>query len=364
MKPSSPTTSERDVVLFHDGGKLGQKTAARLKQAFEIAGVDPTDPKAPRVAANAAVVALTKFPSSLLPALTDALGAFTSAPVFVFATHNAEYIDRARALGGVIFVEPLDEMALLRCVRDAANAAVERTWSTLNPAEAKALKTSLSSFRELIKTSAKGERMPLPQVNAACDTIQESLEESCLDRWLESLKHHHDISFRHSMFVCGSLAYFSHAIGIRGEDLKELTLGGFLHDAGKAKIPLAILDKAQKLDDEEWAVMRTHPEHSRSILMAEDGLTPDIVAMAVSHHERLDGGGYPDGLSGADLNDFVRLVSITDVFSALTEPRPYKEPMSREAALDLMATFNGHLDQDLVRKFREYVLDSAVTVAA
>lgn len=364
MKPLPPTPSERDVVLFHDGGKIGQRTAARLKQGFEIAGVDLGDAKAQRITANAAVIALTKFPSSLIPALTEALATFATAPVFVFGTHNAEYIDRAQALGGAVIVEPLDEIALLRDVRNAVNTAVERSWSELKPVEAKALKTSLSCFRNLIECSAKGERMPLPQVNAACDTIQESLEESSLDRWLESLKHHHDISFRHSMFVCGSLAYFSHAIGIRGEDLKELTLGGFLHDAGKAKIPLAILDKAQKLDDDEWAVMRKHPEFSRAILMAEDGLTPDIVAMAVSHHERLDGGGYPDGLGGAELNDFVRLVSITDVFSALTEPRPYKEPMSREAALDLMASFDGHLDQDLVRKFREYVLDSAVTVAA
>lgn len=178
-----------------------------------------------------------------------------------------------------------------------------------------------------------------------------------LNEWIDALDRHHNYSFRHSMFVCGSLTYFAHSLGIRGADLELLTVGGLLHDIGKSSIPNAILDKPGKLDDEEWEAMKKHPEYSRTILLNEQNLDKIIVTMAASHHERLDGTGYPDGLSGPSIADYVRLTAIADVYSALIDKRAYKGSMSSEDALDLMGKFEGHLDPDLLRSFREFVLD-------
>jgi len=136
-----------------------------------------------------------------------------------------------------------------------------------------------------------------------------------------------------------------------------LTVGGLLHDIGKAKIPLEILDKPGKLDEREWQTMKLHPVYSNDILADESGLDAELVAMAVSHHERIDGAGYPNALSGAQINDPVRLTAIADVYSALIDKRAYKGSMTSEAALDLMGSFDGHLDMDLLRSFRSFVLD-------
>jgi len=136
-----------------------------------------------------------------------------------------------------------------------------------------------------------------------------------------------------------------------------LTVGGLLHDIGKAKIPLEILDKPGKLDEREWQTMKLHPVYSNDILADESGLDAELVAMAVSHHERIDGAGYPNALSGAQKNDPVRLTANADVYSALIDKRAYKGSMTSEAALDLMGSFDGHLDMDLLRSFRSFVLD-------
>ena len=79
--------------------------------------------------------------------------------------------------------------------------------------------------------------------------------------------------------------------------------------------------------------------------------------MAVHHHEKLDGNGYPDGLAGAQISDHVRLMAIADVYSALIDKRSYKEAMGHEEALDLMLEFEGHLDMDLLSAFRGFLLD-------
>jgi HD-GYP domain-containing protein (c-di-GMP phosphodiesterase class II) len=267
-------------------------------------------------------------------------------------------MDCAANLGAEAFVAPFDYTAICAAVRRASIEAVEASWSALSPAETQALTASADSFKSCFLATARGEKMPLAGVYSACDSIQDSFGVSNVGRWLDSLRQHHDSTFRHSMFVCGSLSHFANAIGINGVDLKELTLGGFLHDAGKARVPLEILDKPGKLNDAEWAEMRNHAAYSREILLAENDLSPQIVEMAVHHHERLDGTGYPDGLKGAQNTDAVRLTAIADVFSALVEPRAYKEEITPEKALDMMASFDGHLDPALLKSFREFMLDN------
>ena len=84
------------------------------------------------------------------------------------------------------------------------------------------------------------------------------------------------------MYVCGSLTYFAHAIGIRGADLELLTVGGLLHDIGKSNVPAEILDKLGKLDDREWELMKKHPVYSREILLREQNMDKIIVSMAVA----------------------------------------------------------------------------------
>ncbi|NNE84586.1 MAG: HD domain-containing protein [Alphaproteobacteria bacterium] len=279
--------------------------------------------------------------------------------LFVLPTHNSDSISQLHHLTTADhFVLPLDAEQFRTATKSALNRSVEKTWSALEPVKQKALKSAVVSFGKCFDQVANGEPIPLDDIKDSCQHICDAAELGGLDNWINALDDHHDYSFRHSMFVCGSLTYFAHAMGICGAELDQLTLGGLLHDIGKSRIPLEILDKPGKLDDREWVIMKQHPVYSQEILDRENDFDANLIAMAVYHHEKLDGSGYPDGLSGAKINDHIRLTAIADVYSALIDKRSYKGSMTSEAALEMMGGFKGHLDMDLVREFRSFTLDN------
>jgi putative nucleotidyltransferase with HDIG domain len=121
-------------------------------------------------------------------------------------------------------------------------------------------------------------------------------------------------------------------LGYGGEELEAIEIGALLHDIGKIGIAEAILHKQGPLDDEEWTVMRTHPVVSDFIL-AELDLDPIVRQCARSSHERVDGRGYPDGLSGEEVPLPARIVFVADAFDAITSDRPYRRGRSTAAAL-------------------------------
>lgn len=117
-------------------------------------------------------------------------------------------------------------------------------------------------------------------------------------------------------------------------------LGGFLHDLGKIGVPDAILRKPDKLTEEEYAVMKTHPSIGARALAAHplSKLVRDAVHL---HHERPDGHGYPFGLSGNDIPLTARIVGVADAYDAMTSYRPYRAAMSQDEALGILARFRG-----------------------
>lgn len=168
---------------------------------------------------------------------------------------------------------------------------------------------------------------------------------------MSAIRTHHNYTYRHSMMVSGYLISFALLLGIRGQDLQNIAVGGILHDIGKALIPLGILDKPGPLNQEEWQEMRKHPTHSRKNMMGSD-CHPSVIDGCVHHHEKLDGTGYPEGLKGDEISDIARMVAIADVFSGLTEKRSYKPSLSNKKAFDIMLSMDGHLDLDLVSAFK------------
>jgi len=251
---------------------------------------------------------------------------------------------------------PVDGDGLRAAVKQAINRQTEKQWAGLDPTTEAALKKSLACFESCFNRVRRGEPLPIDDIYQSSRLIRDAACLGAFETWIEALANHHNYSFRHSMFVCGTLTCFAHSIGIGSSDLERLAVGGFMHDIGKSRIPVEILDKPGKLDDADWRIMRNHPNDSREILLHELDLEPDTIAMAVHHHEKLNGTGYPDGLSGAQINDCTRLIAIADVYSALIDKRSYKSAMTNEQALDLMATFEGHLDMDLFRAFKNFAL--------
>ena len=160
----------------------------------------------------------------------------------------------------------------------------------------------------------------------------------------------------HSVNVCIFSLAFGRHLGLSQEELTELGMGALLHDVGKTRVPLEILNKPGRLTDAEFTEMKRHPTLGYEMLGGLEGVGERARAVAHAHHERHDGGGYPRGLRGREIGLFPRIVSIVDVYDAVTSPRVYHDPISAHHALQkLYAGREADFDRRLVDKFIQCV---------
>jgi HD-GYP domain-containing protein (c-di-GMP phosphodiesterase class II) len=140
----------------------------------------------------------------------------------------------------------------------------------------------------------------------------------------------------HSARVADYAERLGERLGVLPSRLRRLRRAATLHDIGKLGVSSAILEKPSKLDEAEWAAMRTHASHTQAIL-GRIGALADLAPIAASHHERLDGKGYPLGLEASALGRETRIITLCDFYDALTADRPYRAAMPTERALAVMA---------------------------
>ena len=142
-------------------------------------------------------------------------------------------------------------------------------------------------------------------------------------------------------------------LGLPGDEVRHVELGALLHDIGKIRIPESILLKAGPLTDEQWEVMRSHPEVGERILAPMQSLE-DVLPIVRSSHERWDGTGYPDGLAGEAIPLGARIVAVCDAYHAMVEDRPYRKALSRGDAIEEMRNAGGsQFDPDCVNALLE-----------
>jgi len=146
----------------------------------------------------------------------------------------------------------------------------------------------------------------------------------------------------------------------RGPTLDEIEFGAHVHDIGKYVISKSILLKPGPLDEEERQVMFLHPAYGAQILAGLPQLTPHILQTVLYHHERWDGGGYPEGIAGARIPVAARVVAVADVYTSLRARRSYKPTLTRAEAYALLGEMAGReLDPDIVYEFLKFVRGQA-----
>lgn len=156
----------------------------------------------------------------------------------------------------------------------------------------------------------------------------------------------------HSVNVSVLMTILAKHMLLERELIHELATGALLHDIGKIKIDDAVLHKPGKLTPQEMKQMRTHVEHSKTILEQAGGLSEVSIDIASNHHERLDGGGYPKGKTADELSQYAKMISIIDAYDAMTADRCYKEGMNPiNAFKKLMKDAGNAFDATLVQKF-------------
>ena len=159
-------------------------------------------------------------------------------------------------------------------------------------------------------------------------------------------------TFQHSVSVAALMSAFAKSLGHSQQLVYEVALGGLLHDVGKAKVPLEILNKPGRLDEQEFAVMRQHSRFSYEVLKDIPDFPAAALQTAAMHHERPDGRGYPFGLKGEQIPEVGHMSAIVDVYDALTSVRVYKDAWEPTETLRKMMQWGaGQFDIPLLQKF-------------
>ncbi len=157
----------------------------------------------------------------------------------------------------------------------------------------------------------------------------------------------------HSVSVSILMTIFAKHLGIEKRIVQQLAIGAFLHDVGKIMIPSDVLNKPSRLTEQEFDVMKTHANHSISILNDTPNISEISLEVAALHHEKINGQGYPFQLSGDEITMYGRMISICDIFDALTADRCYKDGYPHIKAFNILRKLGeaGELDLQLVDKF-------------
>ena len=159
---------------------------------------------------------------------------------------------------------------------------------------------------------------------------------------------------RHSIGVAEKAAIFAQYIGFNSINVQKMYLAGALHDIGKMAVDNEILEKPDKLTDDEFSKMKNHAGYTYLIL-SEVNDFEEIRDWAAFHHEKLNGKGYPFGKTAAELNEPERIMACIDIYQALTEDRPYKKGLSHEKTCEMLDDMaqKGFVDSDISKKIRE-----------
>ena len=272
----------------------------------------------------------------------------------IFVTEKTSRLQETRALAigatDVIY-RPVDARTLISKIWSEARSLAEEN-PKFAEASGRGVLAAADTLRGIFAAACSGAPPDSNAIQSASDAVVGQVEAQGLSAWIDTVRAHHSQTYQHCLLVTGLAVAFGQQLGASRADRQRLSFAGMLHDIGKARIPLAILEKAGRLDDAEMAVMRKHPQYGLDALGTVSGLPSEMLDMVVHHHELLDGSGYPHGLMGNEISDLVRIMTISDIFGALIERRSYKPPLSGEAAYQILTDMGSKLDVDLVRAFR------------
>ncbi|MFC5068693.1 HD-GYP domain-containing protein [Flaviflagellibacter deserti] len=228
----------------------------------------------------------------------------------------------------------------------------------------RSIKGAASALTSMFDGISTGAKLDVEGALRACGDIGAAIPEFGQEKWLDNIRKHHVSTFQHCLLVTSVATMFGQSLGMRRADVVALTMAGMLHDIGKATIPVALLDKPGKLTDAELKIIKSHPEVG-SRYLSSTVIRPDILHAVRHHHEALDGSGYPDGLSGHQIPDMTRILTVCDIYAALIERRSYKEPLPPAAAIDVLRTLatGGKVEGALVEALASAVFDRTTASA-
>ncbi|WP_304641698.1 HD-GYP domain-containing protein [Pseudomonas sp.] len=216
---------------------------------------------------------------------------------------------------------------------------------------------AFSEVRNMLKGIQEGDGFDAAQMRLAVRACLDSVirNPSAL-LWLTRIKHVDQYTAEHCLNVGIQAMALGRHLGLGRKHIELLGLCGMLHDVGKMRVDQAILNKPGRVSTEEFEHLKLHVTYGREELSKDPDMPREVIAAAYSHHERLDGNGYPEGLAGAGLGFYTRLVTIVDAYDAITSSRCYSASNSSATALKILYENRGtQFDEKLVVRFIECI---------
>lgn len=205
-------------------------------------------------------------------------------------------------------------------------------------------------------------------VNSIADELMAAiLENDALAVDIDALKVSDEYTFKHSVDVATMAMVIAKKHGLSDREVYEVGISGLLHDVGKSKIPNDILNKPERLSDEEFDIMKQHSLYGYRILEEKEDISEHIRLGVLQHHEKIDGSGYPLSVPGEKICLYARILSVVDIYDALVTERPYKKAFSKRDAVEMIMAMTDELDVSVMRSFLGsvilYPVDSIVSLS-
>ena len=181
------------------------------------------------------------------------------------------------------------------------------------------------------------------------------------------LKTSDEYTFNHSVDVATMSMIVAKNMQMSQQDVYNIGIAGLLHDMGKSKIPLNILNKPGRLTDDEFAIIKEHSLLGYRIIKEKNEFNDSICFAVLQHHEKMNGSGYPMGVGSDKIVPYAKILSVVDVYDALVTERPYKKAFSQRTAVEMVMSMSGELDITAMRSFLSsvilYPVDSTVELS-
>lgn len=251
--------------------------------------------------------------------------------------------------GGSRWTARLDAAPSAFAARREAATAVRHVADNDVPAQAE---TAAAVLAGLFSAATRRAPVAMAEVEQGAAAVLRGARDD-IRLWVEVVRRYDDATYQHCLLVAGFCAALSERVGFSGARQQLIVQAALLHDIGKARVPVALLNKPGALTTAETNVVRRHPTDGYYMLAGQGDIPAVIRDVVLHHHELLDGTGYPHGLRAAQIPEEVRLSTVCDVYAALVERRPYREPMAPRSAFAILVAMGGKLDAMLVAALGE-----------
>ncbi|MCG5530864.1 HD-GYP domain-containing protein [Halorhodospira halochloris] len=271
---------------------------------------------------------------------------------------DRQSIDRLRKLGIQRIVvdtshEQHDEKPAAPPTKDYAQSGTAQETDKHAGNQVRAITKEARSFvKGMIEQARAGQAIDHSDVEAVSDSLFSAVTSHRSTMFaFGRIRSRDNYTYQHCVNVSVLLMAFAEHIGMEHDHVRRIGTAGLLHDIGKALIPEEIVKKPGKLTEAEYKIMKTHVRQGVAVLQDSDGIPPLAIELTATHHERMDGGGYPNGYDASKLSAESRMIAMVDVYDALTAVRPYHNGSPPTQGLHFILNQAGHFDRQLCERF-------------